>query len=29
LILLVICFALNFLLTLIQQRRRIPWPRLS
>jgi tungstate transport system permease protein len=29
LILLLICFALNFLLTLIQQSRRIPWPRLS
>jgi tungstate transport system permease protein len=29
LILLVICFALNFFLTLVQQRRRIQWPRLS
>jgi tungstate transport system permease protein len=29
LILLVLCFALNFFLTLVQQRQRIPWPRLS
>lgn len=29
LILLVLCFALNFFLTLIQQHQRIPWPRLS